>query len=244
MWMTNPNLSTYLLTIFCINIYGHAIQAQTYEYDIVVYGGTASGVIAAVSAAREGMQVALLETHSGHLGGMVSGGLSITDIGNKSVIGGYVKEVFLRVGKYYNLNDVNWHTEPHIAEKVFNDMVNEANVDVFLKHRLKEQGGVLKDGRRITTITMENGVSFSAKVFIDSSYEGDLMAFAGASFVFGREPQTQYGEAHAGIRKVGAPYLSAYDDNGKLLPGVLASSPGPVGSGDKKTQAYNFRYGV
>jgi hypothetical protein len=211
------------------------------QYDVIVYGGTASGVMAAVAAAREGMKVAILEPKT-HLGGMVSGGLSATDVGRKSVIGGYVKELYRRAGTYYKVaakDSIAWFPEPHVAEKMINDMVKEANVAVFFKHRLKEKGGVKKDNGKITAITMENGAVFSAPVFIDATYEGDLMAFAGVSYTVGREAQSLYNEYSAGIRD-GSGYRSAYE-NGKLLPGILPHPPGAVGSADKKTQAYNFR---
>lgn len=211
------------------------------QYDVVIYGGTASGVMAAVTAAREGLKVAILEPKQ-HLGGMVSGGLSATDLGRKDVIGGYVKELYRRAGKYYNVatkDSVAWFPEPHVAEKMINDMVKETSVAVFFQHRLKEKGGVKKEKGKITAITMENGVTFSAKVFIDATYEGDLMAFAGASYTIGREAQSLYNEYSAGVRE-GSGFRSAYQD-GKLLPGILPNPPGPVGSGDKKTQAYNFR---
>lgn len=213
-----------------------------HSYDVVVYGGTASGVMAAISAANEGMRVALLEPKQ-HLGGMVTGGLSATDVGRKTVIGGYAKELYRRIGAYYHQgskDSITWFPEPHVAEKVINDWVKEAGVQVFLGHRLKEKNGVQKQGTRITQIHLENGSVFAAKVFIDASYEGDLMAFAGASYIVGREPQSQYDEYSAGIRD-GSGTQSAYDENGKLLPGILPAPPGPVGSGDGKTQAYNFR---
>ncbi len=208
-------------------------------YDVVVYGGTASGVMAAVTAAREGLKVAILEPKK-HLGGMVSGGLSATDLGRKDVIGGYAKELYQRCGKYYGLKDtVAWFPEPHVAEKILNDMMKEANVAVFIDHRLKEKNGVKKKAGKITEITMENGATFSAKVFIDASYEGDLMAFSGVSYIVGREAQSEYDEYSAGIRE-GSGARSAFE-NGKLLPGIQATPPGPIGAGDKKTQAYNFR---
>lgn len=208
-------------------------------YDVVVYGGTASGVMAAVTAAREGLKVAILEPKK-HLGGMVSGGLSATDLGRKDVIGGYAKELYQRCGKYYGLKDtVAWFPEPHVAEKILNDMMKEANVAIFVNHRLKEKNGVKRKAGKITEITMENGAIFSAKVFIDASYEGDLMAFSGVSYIVGREAQSEYDEYSAGIRE-GSGARSAFE-NGKLLPGIQATPPGPIGAGDKKTQAYNFR---
>lgn len=225
-----------------------SVHAQTGKagnkknYDVVVYGGTASGVIAAVTAARDGMRVALLEPKK-HIGGMVSGGLSATDVGRKDVIGGYAKEVYRRAGAYYKVttkDSIHWFPEPHVAEMILNDMVKEAKVDVFFQHRLQEKNGVVKKKNVITGIKMENGTVFSGKIFIDATYEGDLMAFAGVSYVVGRESQSLYNEYSAGIRE-GSGHRSAYDENGKLLPGILPHPPGPIGGGDKKTQAYNFR---
>ena len=234
------------LLILVTTIPSVSVHAQTNSgkknYDDVVYGGTASGVIAAVTAAREGMRVVILEPKT-HLGGMVSGGLSATDLGRKDVIGGYVKEVYKRAGDHYKVtakDGIAWFPEPHVAEKMLSDMVKEAKVDVFFQHRLKEKGGVVKKNKAITGIKMENGTSFTGKVFIDATYEGDLMAFAGVSYVVGREAQSLYNEYSAGIRE-GSGHRSAYGPDGKLLFGIQPNPPGPIGAGDKKTQAYNFR---
>src|SRR5512132_38683 len=127
-------------------------------YDLVVYGGTAGGVITAVSAAREGLSVALLEPGR-HLGGMVSGGLGWTDYGRKEVIGGYSLEFFERVGKKYD-RPIEWHFEPHVAEAVFNDLVKEAGITPVLGQRLREKQGVRKSGARLTEIVMENGAVY------------------------------------------------------------------------------------
>src|SRR5512132_783842 len=142
-------------------------------YDLVVYGGTAGGVITAVAAAREGLKVALVSPDH-HLGGMVSGGLGWTDYGRKEVIGGYSLEFFERVGRKYG-RDIEWHFEPHVAEAVFDDLVKEAGVRV-IRGRLREKRGVVKSGSSLTGIVTEDGATFSAKVFVDASYEGDLMA--------------------------------------------------------------------
>ncbi|MFT4093392.1 MAG: FAD-dependent oxidoreductase, partial [Niabella sp.] len=219
-------------------------QSGKRNYDVVVYGGTASGVMAAISAAREGLSVVVLEPKT-HIGGMVTGGLSATDIGRKSVIGGYPLEFYKRLGKYYNhqvytRDSVGWFPEPHVAEKILNEMIKEANVTVLYKKRLKEKGGVIKKQNKITAITMEDGSVFGGKVFIDATYEGDLMAFSGVSYTFGREAQSLYNEYSAGVRE-GSGSRKAYARDGKLLFGVQPHPPGPVGSGDKKTQAYNFR---
>src|SRR3954468_9983787 len=150
------------------------------SYDLVVYGGTAGGVVTAVTAAREGLAVALVEPGR-HPGGMVSGGLGWTDYGRKEVIGGYSLEFFERVGKKYG-RDIEWHFEPHVAETVFGEMVKQAGVHVFLDHQLRERNGVGKSGTRIAEIRTDHGVSFRGRMFADASYEGDLMAQAGVSY--------------------------------------------------------------
>src|SRR5713101_7709309 len=119
------------------------------KFDVVVYGGTAGGVIAAVSAAREGLKVALLEP-TRHLGGMVSGGLSWTDFGRKEIIGGYALEFYWRAGRHYEMSrygqEIAWMHEPHVAEDIFRQMLREAHVTVLLDHRLREKSGVQKNG--------------------------------------------------------------------------------------------------
>jgi len=176
-----------------------ALLAPPPQFDLVVYGGTAGGVIAAVAAAREGLNVSQLDPGT-HLGGMVSGGLGWTDYGRKEVIGGYSLEFFERVGKKYG-RDIEWHFEPHVAEAVFNEMVKEAGVHVFLDHRLREKNGVRKTGARVSEIAMENGATFRAKVFADATYEGDLMARAGVSYTCGREGTTQVAGGDAAYLK-------------------------------------------
>ena len=219
------------------------------SYDVVVYGGTAGGVMTAVSGAREGLRVVLLEPQ-GHLGGMVSGGLSRTDVGRREVIGGMALEFYWRAGRYYEmhryLQDIAWLPEPKVAESIFKDMVKEAGVDVRYRHRLREKTGVRKEGLRIVEITMENGNSFQGRIFADCTYEGDLMAQAGVSYTWGREGVSQYGEDLAGVREK-TPYhqfavdIPARDENGKLLPEISPNPPGEIGSADRKVQAYNFR---
>jgi hypothetical protein len=220
-------------------------------YDVVVYGGTSAGVISAITAAREGMTVALIEPGR-HLGGMAASGLSATDIeyGNKQVIGGYALEFYTRVGAHYGIEqygqDVAWYYEPHIGEQIFNQMVKDAGVTVFLSHRLQEKTGVQKEGLRITEIRTENGTAFRARVYVDCSYEGDLMSQAGVSYTLGRESRADYGETLAGVREHTVDHqwlvkVSPYDNNGKLVPEVSAVGPGEPGAGDKKIEAYNFR---
>lgn len=174
-------------------------RGETRKFDLVVYGGTAGGTITAVAAAREGLRVALLEP-GGHLGGMVSGGLGWTDHGRKEVIGGISREFFERVGRHYG-EAVTWYFEPHVAEQVFQEMVEEAKVEVFLEHRLREKTGVRRRGTKIMEIVTENGDSFQGKIFADCSYEGDLMAQARVHYTWGREGVAQYNESLAGDRK-------------------------------------------
>lgn len=219
-------------------------QSST-QFDVVVYGGTAGGVITAITAAREGLRVALLEPGH-HLGGMVTGGLSATDHGEKQVVGGYSLEFYERLGRHYG-REIEWYPEPHMAEKVFQEMVEEAGtVTVFYRHRLPEQDAAKKDGTRISEIRTENGSVFQAQIFVDATYEGDLMAQAGVSYTWGRESISQYGESLAGVRPKDLNHqfdfpVSAYDETGNLLPEIWREQPGKLGSGDRKIQAYNFR---
>jgi FAD-dependent oxidoreductase family protein len=213
-------------------------------FDLVVYGGTAGGVMTAVAAAREGLTVALLEPGR-HLGGMVSGGLGWTDYGRKEVIGGYSLEFFQRVGAKYG-RDIEWHFEAHVAEAVFNELVKEGGVRVFLQHRLREKNGVTKKGTLVTELSTENGASFRGRLFADASYEGDLMAQSGVTYTWGREGISEYNESLAGVRDRTPLHqfraaVSPVDSAGKLLPEIMPRSNDPVGAADKRVQAYNFR---
>jgi hypothetical protein len=221
--------------------------------DVVVYGGSAAGVIASVAAAREDLSVILLEPGR-HLGGMVSGGLGATDSGRKQAIGGYSLEFFQRVRDHYvkkygedspqvRLCTGGYHFEPHVAEAVFHEMLGETDAKVVTDAKLAK---VRMDGKRIASISTRDGRTYEAKVFIDASYEGDLMARAGVSYTVGREGRDQYGETLAGVQKR-SPYhqwpmpVSAKDPDGNLLPFVQPGPPGESGAGDKKVQAYNYR---
>lgn len=218
-------------------------QSAPRRFDVVVYGGTAGGVVTAIAAAREGASVALLEPRD-HLGGMVSGGLGWTDFGKKEVIGGYALEFYERAGRKYGV-PIQWYLEPHVAEAIFREWVAEAGVQVFYRHRLVEKTGVSREGTRVTAIRMENGATFRGRIFADASYEGDLMAQAGVTYTFGREGIDQYGESLAGVRdrtplhqfQVSIPAR----DGTRLLPEISATPKAPSGSADTKLQAYNFR---
>ncbi len=240
--MSCLRLSTLLLS--CLAAHG-----ATRNFDVVVYGGTAGGVIAAVSSAREGLKTALVEP-TAHIGGMVSGGLGYTDFGKKEVIGGYALEFYYRVGRYYGMNrysnDVSWYHEPHVGEKILRDMLAGAGVQVFERSRIREKGGAAKDGTRIVSLTTESGDVFNAAVFMDSSYEGDLMAQSGVTWTYGRESTAEYGESLAGVRDRTPLHqflvdVPARDAAGKLLPEIRGPQRAPAGSADKSVQAYNFR---
>jgi flavin-dependent dehydrogenase len=184
-------------------VLGAALSCHAAEtFDLVVYGATGGGIMTAVSGARQGLKVALLEPGN-HIGGMVSGGSSLTDYGKKEAIGGYALEFYARTGAHYNMrqygHDVAWYHEPHVGEDIYRAMLQEASVKVLLRHRLREKGGVRMSGTRVAAIIAENGSEFEARIFADASYEGDLMAQAGVSWTAGREPSAQYDESLAGF---------------------------------------------
>jgi len=238
-----------LFALFCILVTG-GLQGATQRFDLVVYGGTAGGVVTAVSGAREGLRVVLLEPGT-HLGGMTTGGLSRTDVGKREVIGGMALEFYRRLGKRYDVGrfgqEVAWYFEPHVGEQVLEEMLREAQVTVVKRQRLVERSGVRKSGTRVEAITMEDGSVYEGRVFADCSYEGDLMAQAKVRYTWGREGVAEYGESLAGVRDRTPKHqflvrVSPFDQDGKLLPEVsAASTKGEVGAADKKVQAYNFR---
>lgn len=238
-----------ILLIFAMVAAPAAAQPPPSTYDLVVYGGTAGGVVTSVTAAREGLKVALLEPGR-HLGGMATGGLSRTDFGKKEVIGGMALEFYWRVGVKYDVgrfsNEVAWFYEPRVGEQVFREMLEQAGVTVLMSHRLKEHGGVQKTGAEVMAVTTEDGGTFRARAFADCTYEGDLMAQAHVTYTYGREASRQYGESLAGVRdrtplhQFQVP-IRATDEHGKLLPEISAASKGATGTADKLVQAYNFR---
>ncbi len=239
------------------------------EYDVVVYGGTSAGVVAAVQAARMG-HTAVLIAPRGHLGGMSSSGLGWTDTGNKSVIGGLSREFYRRIKKHYDNpaswryenrddyryyrpeDDAMWTFEPHVAERIFDEMVREAGVPVLRGERLQRPGGVVKRGTVIESLRLESGREVSGRMFIDCSYEGDLMAEAGVTYTVGRESNRVYGETingvatrlnyhnHRFIVRV-SPFVRPDDPSSGLLPGIDPTGPGKEGEGDHRVQAYNYR---
>ncbi len=220
-------------------------HAETIESDVVVYGGTASGVSAACTATRLG-KTAVVAEFGQHIGGLTSGGLGWTDIGNKAAIGGFSRAFYKRLGKHYG-KDEAWFFEPSVAERELRALLSESKVPVKFGQRLST---VKKDGARITEMTMEDGTVYRGKMFIDATYEGDLMAKAGVKYMVGREANAQFDETINGVREKTPhhqfivpvdPYVTPGDPKSGLLPFISAEPLGTPGAGDACVQAYNFR---
>jgi len=223
--------------------------APEINVDVCVYGGTSGGVIAAVQAARMGKKVALVVVNN-HLGGMTSSGLGETDIGRfgDGYIQGLAREFYTRVGQKYGTG-AKFTFEPHVAEIVFDEMAQQAGVSIYTNQYLTS---VAKAGQRLVAVTMNNGNVFRAKIFIDASYEGDLMAAAGVTYTVGREASARYGENLNGIRPPNTgghqfgslqidPNLLTNDPASGLIPLIQSNAPGTPGAADQRVQAYNFR---
>jgi hypothetical protein len=221
------------------------------QADVIVYGATPGGFCAAIAAAREGASVILLEP-TAHVGGVNTGGLCFSDSNQtvRSTVLGLFEEWHARVEKDYQQRGVklpyqvsvkdhtHWTYEPHVAAKITKEMLDEAGVKVLTKHVLKQVG---KDGARITQITTSEG-DFTAKVFIDGTYEGDLMAAAGVSWTIGREGRKEFGESLAGKQYPKAKMaISGLGDDGKPLPLITTTDAGPDEAGDKNVMVYSFR---
>ena len=246
------------------------------DFDVLVYGGTSAGVTAAVQASRMGASVALVAPET-HLGGLSSGGLGWTDLGDKSVIGGLAREFYHRVWLHYQRTEAwrwqrpeeygnrgqgtpavdgnlrtMWVFEPHVAERIFEELLSEHGVEVRRNEWLDRDGGVLTRGARIERFETLGGRAYSASAFIDATYEGDLLAAAGASYSVGRESAEEYGEQWAGVQKDARhhghffpagvdPYVVPGDPESGLLPRISPDPPGRNGQGDARVQAYCFR---
>ncbi len=204
---------------------GCAAAPEPPEFDVVVYGATSGGVIAAVQAAKMGKSVVLVAPET-HLGGLTSGGLGWTDSGRKEVIGGLAREFYHRVWLHYDQPDAwrwqpreeygnagqgtvaidgenrtMWIFEPHVAEQVFEELIAEHGIRVDRDEWLDRENGVEVVDGRIRAITTLSGKRYSGRMFLDAGYEGDLMAAAGVSYDVGREANSVYGETHNGIQK-------------------------------------------
>lgn len=221
------------------------------QVDLCIYGGTSAGVMAAYTASKAGKTVLLIEPGK-MLGGMSSGGLGQTDIGNKYVVRGLALDFYRRLGKHYNSFE-QWIFEPHIAENTFKWYMDHSNAEVIYGQLLKD---VSKQGTQISSITLQPAdklgtasMKVNAKVYMDCTYEGDLLAKAGVSYHVGREDKRVYGETLNGVQLLTGhqfpdgvdPYIVPGDANSGLLWGINPESVKPKGTGDKKVQAYNYR---
>jgi hypothetical protein len=210
------------------------------SFDLVVYGGTPAGIIAAVAAARRSAHVAIVEP-TGHLGGILTSGLGVTDAITVSDIGGLARQFYLDLGTYYgkSTGTLQLVFEPHAAEAVFNEYVKSSNITVFF-HRYISTAQI--SNTVIKSIALDDGSTISAAQWIDASYEGDLMAAAGISYAAGRENSQQYGESKAGW---GASQqqidVAPYFGDGSLIPGITAAPDESPGQSDYKIMAYTFR---
>ena len=245
--------------------------------DVIIYGGTSAAVIAAVQVKKMGKSV-LIVSPDKHLGGLSSGGLGFTDTGNKEVIGGLSREFYQRLYQHYQkpaswnwqkpeeygnkgqgtpaidgTSRTMWIFEPHAAEQVFEDLVRDAGLTIYRNEWLdRSTGGVVKQVGRIRSFRTLSGQVYEGKMFIDATYEGDLMAAAGVRYHVGREANNVYGEQHNGVQ-MGvfhhghyfktdvSPYTVPGDPKSGLLPEISPDSPGENGAADNRIQAYCFR---
>ncbi len=251
--------------------------SSDFTADIIVYGGTAGAVTTAVQIKKMGKSVIMVSPDK-HLGGLSSSGLGFTDTGNKQVIGGLSREFYQRIYKYYQKdetwqwqdreeygnqgqgtpaidgnNKTMWIFEPHVAEQVFEDFIKENDIPVYREEYLDRDNGVVMQNGKIKSITTLSGKTYTADVFIDATYEGDLMAAAGVNYFVGRESNDTYGEQWDGVQinvfqhnhNFGdlniSPYITPGDPSSGVVMGVSTEDPGKYGAGDKKVQAYNFR---
>ncbi len=245
-----------------------AADAAGGSHDVVIYGGTSAAVTAAVQARLMGRSVVIVSPDK-HLGGLSAGGLGWTDSGNKTVIGGLSRDFYRRVKAHYDQDsawrqqkpeqysryrkaeDAMWVFEPHVAEKVFEDYIREFKIPVYKDRWLDRAKGVVKKDGRIVSITTLSGETYAGRIFIDATYEGDLMAAAGVQYAVGREANSVYGETLNGIQARHArshqftnrvsPFVVADDPSSGLLPRVHDDGPGEDGAGDHRIQAYNYR---
>lgn len=251
-----------------------AVQAELIESDIVIFGGTSSGVTAAVQAHRMGKKAVIVEW-TNHLGGLTTGGAGAPDITNKNAIGGISREFYEQIAAYYdkaaawkwqkpqildpkqekvkdsialqNGRPTKWVFEPHVAGDIYKKWLADAGVTVYLKEKLKS---VKMEGSHIVEFTTENDHTFRGKMFIDASYEGDLMAKAGVSYHVGREANSEFDESLNGFRETTPlnqfevdvdPYFTPGDPSSGLLPFIRKSTEQNPGDGDKHVQAYGLR---
>jgi len=272
----NIYIKVQLLTLIFWGCAPSATETNSYQADVIVYGGTSAGVIAAVEVVQSGKSV-ILVTPDKHLGGLTAGGLGWTDTGKKEAIGGLSRDFYHRVWKHYANEDAwvwqkkgdyggrgqgtraidgskrtMWIFEPHVAEKIFEDYIRENRIKVYKEEWLNRDTGVVKKDNKIISITTLSGKTFKGKMFIDATYEGDLMASSGVAYHVGRESSDTYGEKWNGVQtgvlhhqhwfwENISPYKVPGDPSSGLLPRISPNPPGEFGQGDKKIQAYCFR---
>ena len=272
----NIYIKVQLLTLIFWGCAPSAPETNSYQADVIVYGGTSAGVIAAVEVAQSGKSV-ILVTPDKHLGGLTAGGLGWTDTGKKEAIGGLSRDFYHRVWKHYANEDAwvwqkkdeyggrgqgtraidgskrtMWIFEPHVAEKIFEDYIIENRIKVYKEEWLNRDNGVVKKDNKIISMTTLSGKTFKGKMFIDTTYEGDLMASAGVAYHVGRESSDTYGEKWNGVQtgvlhhqhwfwENISPYKVPGDPSSGLLPRISPNPPGEFGQGDNKIQAYCFR---
>ena len=221
-------------------------QPSAIEMDVIIYGGTPAGITAAIQVKKSGLSVAIVE-FSSHIGGMTASGLGATDLGAEAAIGGLSKEFYQKIASYYG-KEKQWTFEPKAAQYVFDQWIGQHEIPVYVNQHLE---AVVKVEQNIRELVMEDGTRYKGKVFLDCSYEGDVLARAGISFYVGRESNSTYKEIYNGIQ-FGAPHhkfekwIDPYVVEGQpesgLLPGVAEYSDlGYQGQGDQRIQAYNFR---
>lgn len=269
-------MKRFIISTLCVMLV--ALVHAERKYDVVVYGSTSAGITAAIQVARMGKNV-LLISQTKHLGGVTSSGLGATDINQRAPIGGLSREFYQRIYQYYENPKVwrngkdwayyaeqlgkhfwkgkddklkmQWMFEPHVARKVYDEMLMEAGVKIVFNERLIWKTGVVKKNNAIVKIKMESGAEYEAKVFIDATYEGDLMAQSGVKYIVGREKNSQYNETMNGIlpgknahksRNKIDPYLKEGDPASGLLPFIEPKVPGIKGEGDHRLQAYCYRF--
>ncbi|WP_321373394.1 FAD-dependent oxidoreductase [uncultured Draconibacterium sp.] len=249
---------------------------KTYEADVIIYGGTSAAITAAVQTVKMGKSVIVVSPDK-HLGGLTSGGLGYTDTGNKAVIGGLSREFYHRVWQHYNTgeawkweknsdygnrgqgtiamdgeNRTMWIFEPSVAEQVMEDFIAENNITVYRDEWLNRENGVTVKNGKIVSFKTLSGKSYTGKIFIDATYEGDLMASAGVSYHVGRESNSVYNETWNGFQPGVkhhkhwfmhniSPYRTPGDPNSGVVYGVSTENTGVKGEGDNKIQAYCFR---
>ena len=265
-------LPSFLLLNQCSNETG----VKTYYADVIVYGGTSSAVMAAVQVSRMNRSVIMVSPDM-HLGGLSSSGLGFTDTGNKEVIGGLAREFYHLVYDHYQKPEswkwqeqseygnrgqgspaidgekrTMWIFEPHVAEEAFEKMITDNKITVFRDEWLNRETGVKKNKESIISIETLSGKIFKGEVYIDATYEGDLMAAAGVNYTVGREANRVYNEVWNGVQKDAFhhghwfkdnidPYKIPGDPSSGLLPRISSEVPGENGTGDNKIQAYCFR---